>query len=395
MKKIFPYIVLIIFVQGCVQKFQPSIPSPTTGYLVVEGIINSGGGAASVSLSRTTVLTDTTLLHETGASVQVEGNDNSVYPFTEKGNGVYGTTQLLLNNAQQYRLDIKTKDGKQYLSDYSSPKTTPPIDSLNWNATNDGLQIYVNTHDAANNTIYYKWDYVETWEFHSPFYQTLTYDTIMDPSGKPEISVKFLSNFNQSIYTCWQSLSSSQLIIGSSANLASDVISEFPVDFIQSTDPKISVEFSVLVNQYALTKSAYDFLQIMQKNTEETGSIFGTQPSQLTGNVHSVSNPSEIIIGYVGFASLQSKRIFIFKAALPSTWLAPNSGCIQDSIYPVSPPPSSNPYLQITDAFTNGLIPTTPITIDFFGNITRFFAAAPECVDCRYRGTNQQPSFWQ
>ena len=132
----------------------------------------------------------------------------------------------------------------------------------------------------------------------------------------------------------------------------------------------------------------------MKKNTEETGSIFNAQPSELQGNIHNVANPSEIIVGYIGFASSQSKRIFIHNAELPSTWNSNFSTCAQDSIYTVGLPP--NPYQQITNAFTNGLIPTTILTRDrSTGKVTRFLVAAPECVDCRYHGTNQQPSFWQ
>ena len=190
MKKIFYYILLINLLPGCVQKFQPNIPSPVTGYLVVEGIINFGG-PATVSLSRTTLISDTSLIHETGASIQVEGKDNSIFPFTEISNGVYGTNQLPLNASQLYRLDIKTKDGKQYLSDYVPAKTTPAIDSINWKATTDGVQIFLNTHDPSNNTIYYKWDYEETWEFHSQYVKDLVYDTINDASGAPQISINF------------------------------------------------------------------------------------------------------------------------------------------------------------------------------------------------------------
>jgi hypothetical protein len=388
MKKIFYYILLLMVSTGCIQKFEPSIPSPATGYLVVEGIINSGGGPATVTLSRTTILADSSMLHETGASVQVEGNDNSVYPFSEQGNGVYGTNQLLLSNAQQYRIDIKTKDGKQYLSDYSPAKTCPPIDSLNWGTTINGVQVYVNTHDPTNNTIYYEWNYEETWEFHSHYYSDLKYDTTSYINNQPQLNVQLLPDANYSIYTCWKSSASSIIVIGSSVKLSSDIISNFPFSLIPNGSDKLSVEYSVLVNQYGLTADEYNFLQLMKQNTEETGSIFSSQPSQLQGNVHCVQNPAEIVIGYVGFSSVQSKRIFIYNSQLTNWSSDDNLGCTESQF--------NNTPFAVSVAFSSSLLPTTPLSFDFLtGAVTSFKASQPQCVDCRYLGTNQKPAFWQ
>ena len=68
----------------------------------------------------------------TGALLQVEGSDNSVYPFTETGNGFYALASINMNTATQYRLRIANVNSETYLSDYVPFKPTPPIDSLNW-----------------------------------------------------------------------------------------------------------------------------------------------------------------------------------------------------------------------------------------------------------------------
>ena len=387
MKKIFYFILLIMISTGCIQKFQPSIASPATGYLVIEGIINSGAGAANITLSRTTILADSSMLHETGASVEVEGNDNSVYPFIDQGNGVYATTQLLISNTNEYRIDIKTKDGKQYLSDFSQAKICPPIDSLTWGITTNGVDIYVNSHDSTNNTIYYKWDYEETWEFHSHYYTELKYDTTSYINNEPQLGIRLLPDADYSIYTCWKSLPSSDIVVGSSIKLSSDIISNFPVSLIPNGSDKLSVEYSILVNEYALTADEYNFLQLMKQNTEETGSIFNAQPSQLQGNIHCVQNASEIVIGYVSFSSTQSKRIFINNSQLNNWVYDDNLGCTESQF--------NNTPIAVGVAFDNSLLPTTPLTYDFVsGAVTSFKASQPQCVDCRFLGTNQKPSFW-
>src|ERR1700759_1721862 len=116
LKQFLSIVFFILPAAGCIQKFQPKISSPVTGYLVVEGQINSGGGPANVTLSRTTVLGDTTRRYEVGAIVNVEGDDNSSYQLTSQGNGSYGISDLLLNSGHSYRLDIRTSNGEEYRS---------------------------------------------------------------------------------------------------------------------------------------------------------------------------------------------------------------------------------------------------------------------------------------
>ena len=95
-----------ILLCDCVQQYVSPYKSPATGYLVVEGLI-SGNGPTQYTLSRTIPLPgDSTIPVVTGAQLQVEGTDNSVYPLTEEGNGQYGIDTLPLSTAVQYRLRI-------------------------------------------------------------------------------------------------------------------------------------------------------------------------------------------------------------------------------------------------------------------------------------------------
>jgi hypothetical protein len=66
-------------------------------------------------------------------------------------------------------LYIKTKGGEEYISDYVGIMDTPPIDSVAWRPDGDGVSVMVNTHDVTGQSKYYRWDYVETWEYESPF----------------------------------------------------------------------------------------------------------------------------------------------------------------------------------------------------------------------------------
>ena len=151
----------------CTQKYVSPYKSPVTGYLVVEGYI-SGNSLTQFTLSRTIPLPgDSTIPKLTGAMVQVEGNDNTVYPLADQGNGTYSDS-LTPNPTALYRLRISIPNGESYLSDFVPYKPTPAIDSINWtfNSTN-GVTIYANSHDPANSTRYYQWTYDQTWAYYS------------------------------------------------------------------------------------------------------------------------------------------------------------------------------------------------------------------------------------
>ena len=383
MKKLL-FFLLTIIAAGCKEKYQLPFTSPDTGYLVIEGVINKGPGPTYIALSRTNKLNSTAKRFERGATVQVEGNDNSVYGLVESGIGGY-TATLNLNDASQYRLRIKTVSGKEYLSDYVAVKVSPAVDSISWKREPDGVQLYINTHDPQNKTQYYQWDYSETWEFHSAFRSELKFVTVVGPfRTTAEIAYKdpVTQSYDSTIYKCWRSAASNLLTIGTSAKLSQDLIFK-PFLFIPAGDRRLSVLYSINLRQYALTKAHYEFLEKMKKNTEENGSIFDPQPSQLKGNIRCVTDANEPVIGFISVSSVEEKRLFIRENELP-LWNY-RTGCEEQTV--------KNDTDSITLVWNGGAVPTTVLAM--FGNrITYFGASSRECVDCTLSGTNVKPVFW-
>ncbi|MEP6728312.1 MAG: DUF4249 domain-containing protein, partial [Bacteroidota bacterium] len=210
------YCLLALLVAGCKEHYESPVQSPLTGYLVVEGVVNSGSGTASITLSRTTKLDNRNILTETGAIVKLQGEDNSVYAFADRGKGIYSTSNLNLNTAIKYRLHITSNGGKDYLSDYVAVKNNPPIDSISWKRENgDGVQLYVNTHDTQNNTRYYQWAYDETWQIQSTYYKVLKYKVTPPNIYSVVYSDSSTFSFDPNIINCWQYNSSSALLLGS------------------------------------------------------------------------------------------------------------------------------------------------------------------------------------
>jgi len=376
--KMLLYCLCIILFANCKVPYDPKLKPSDTNSLVVEGYID-GALPTTFKLTRSRMLSvgDTAARkYELGAKVNVEDDHQNTYPLYETGNGIYSSFSTLnLNPTYQYRLHIFTSDGKEYLSELVPFKSSPDIDTIGWNLKDGGVQVYVNTHDANNSTKYYRWEYSETWEFHSEYYSIYKYIS-SDSTVIPR---------DDQVYDCWRSDNSTNIFLGSSAKLSNDVIYQMPLSYIPPHDQKLSVLYSILVKQFALDLNGYNYWLAMKNNTEEVGSIFDPQPNETAGNIHCITNPSELVVGYINAGNTVDKRIFISNSSLPSDWNLIDY-CPLDTI----------PNMKDSLAFYFGGGFHTPIEIPFPASSPpkAYIGASSSCVDCTLYGTNIKPSFW-
>ena len=372
--KIFVAVILIFTGFACREVYKPAIISSPDSYLVIEGVLNAGSGATSIRLTRTFKLDDTaTLKEETNSQVLVEGKDNTTRPLTVNGDGFYTSPNLNLAINQEYRLRITTANGKEYLSDYVVARKTPAIDSLGFRQDDEGVQVYVNTHDDSGNTRYYLWNYDETWEIRTYYYSNYKYvNGQVIPRGPGD-----------DVSTCWKYGSSNNILLGSSARLQSDIIYRAPLTFMGNGNEKLAVRYSILLRQYALDKSGYEFYEMMKKNTESLGTIFDAQPSEIKGNIHCTSDPGELVIGYLSAVTVEEKRFFISSGELHG-WNF-SQDCPKYDI--------PNNTDSIEAAYSGGLSIFTAIFPP--PGAMRYEVASTGCVECPARGGSLiRPAYW-
>jgi len=363
---------------ACRKDYNPSILQTNPNLLVVEGILDGGTGASSTfTLSRTQKIGDSlgSYTPELGARLTILSNNGDTYQLREQGNGIYTSLSLLLDKSEKYQLKIVTQNGSQYLSDLVPVQTAPPIDSLDWqrDQSSGDISVSLNTHDPANNSHYYRWFFTETWEYQSPLIAELVLQNGL---------LIFADSSNQTS-TCWRTDNSTDILLGNSTALSQDLISQAPITTIPHANEKISVRYSILASQYILTQSAYRYWSVLQKNTQNLGSLFDPQPSQLIGNYHSLTNPNEPVIGYLTASSIQQQRLFILRSQV-GVW---------DTIAPACPlkniPQNSfnfQVYNYTDPAYGPYYFTTFPPGLEI---------SFKTCLDCRLKGgTTQKPSFW-
>lgn len=361
------FFILLLLLDSCVEPFSPPEVNSDVQYLVVDGFLNIGSDSSRISLSHTQNATASeAVLNETNAVITAEEENGEIYSFTEQGNGSYILPPQNFKIASKYRLHIKTKNGKEYLSDYVEVKNTPPIDSVayRYDGRQDGVTMFVNTHDASNQTRFYRWKFEETWEYRSAFYSSL------------EVVDKNIISRRGEINTCWRTIKSGNILLGSTIKLSQDIIRDVPLTTVPVSSNKLYVKYSLLVKQYGLTQDAFEYWTSLAKTTEGTGSLFDPLPSQVTGNIKSTTNAKELVFGYFSASVEQKKRIFA----------TPGLGT-----FPRCPMPDT---LIIEDA---KLTTSGTYLLNYTG--TRpdsVLISSAYCADCRSQGgTTIKPSFWK
>jgi hypothetical protein len=393
------YILLLVLIASCKVPYSPAPITAVNNFLVVEGMINISD-STFIKLSRTVnVMSASTTNPELKAVITIESNTGTSYPLKEVGNGTYSAPPFNLSGSGQYRLRIKTANNNTYTSDFVQTKATPPIDSIITQAKPDGLHIAVSAHDATNNTRYYRWDYAETWQF------TSNYNSHWTSNGKGIVVIPRAND----IYHCWGNQVSATILLATTTGLSQDILQNSPITYVASSSEKLSVRYSILIKQYALTKDAYDYWTLLKKNTEQLGSIFDSQPSASIGNLHNINNAVEPVIGFISVGTISQKRIYLDFTQLPKSYVADYLNndpynrytCILDTIFVVMRDKNGKVIgFPEQEYYIHG-----PNTIQIPVDVVKPFNPAdssgshsgsiPPCVDCRLRGTNVKPIFWK
>jgi hypothetical protein len=362
-----------------VEEFNPS----RLGYenlLVVEAFLSDGDENFTVRLSRSVPIDTTSFIPESGADILLLSADNEQYELYESDAGIYTSFSVINPRAgKDYKLQIRTSDGRQYESEFVTMRITPPIDSVTFafeekpSAGLKGMQVYVNSHDPSNNSWYYRWEWEEHWIFRTPFYSSIFWE-----NGE-------VVQQEENINTCWLNGHSDNVYIGTTKNLSKDIVSKYPLHYVTTESDRLSNKYSLNVKQYSLSEESYNYWKELEKSTENLGTLFDPQPSTVQGNIYNINDETEVVLGYFDAASVEEKRVFISRGDLPPTSLPNVYNWCEDST--VS-------YNQIEEMMHYGYSLYTE-TVDQFGSTVYVMANSKYCVDCTLRGSNIRPDFWE
>lgn len=367
------FLLSFLVISGCITQFVPEIDEDPN-LLVVEGLITNQPGAYTIKLSRSMPLgKKITLKPLKGCTVTIADNMGHTYTARESStSGTYLTTPGSFQGVvgMEYTLHINTNNSTTTHYSYESlpmkMRAVPPIDSLfyekvvikerdEYSSARDGSQVFINTSDPKGLCKFYRWDYTETWKFRLPY---------MVPN-----------------HTCWITNNSNDINIKSTSVLTEDRVSRFPLKFISNETDRLSLRYSILVNQYSLNEDEYTYWEKLQSISEKVGSLYDITPSSIPGNIYCVEDPAEQVLGYFSVSAKTSKRIYIdddFRGLINYY-----SDCPSDTIYGRGAIPNLNSTVWVIVDQLYAMPPYRILTDKKF------------CADCTVRGTTTQPAFWE
>jgi hypothetical protein len=368
---------------GCIEPYPAPDIGENVSIMVVDGFLNATDNSATVRLSKAVPLTNNEgYPTEKGAEVRILSEKGDSFILTEEDFGRYSAFGLNIDPSTRYQLNIRTTDNRVYTSDYISVKQTPPVDSVTWRPEEDGITIQVNTHDDTKNSRYYLWDFTETWEYRAPW-----------PSYYTNINKMVVPRKQEDIpQTCYKTEPSTKIIVGSTVRLSDDVVRDFPLTYIQSGTPRISVLYSIIVRQRVIDIVEYEFLQDLQRVTESVGGLFDSQPYEILGNIRS-EDTSIPVLGFFSAGFVEEKRSFVRFTDLPDNlqkW--PYHYCELDTMCSVSA--TLRPDLRCVMDIDN--MPENSYLVASLAPYFPGYSYTNErCADCRYQGgVLTKPDFW-
>lgn len=315
MLKKYIYLLLILPLAACITPYEIEVDEGEQ-LLTIEGMITSGPGPHTVKLSRSSTygsVYEGVVLPERSASVYVRDELGEITYFVEDLNerGTYlSPDNFTAIVGRTYTLNIQLRDGDMYTSFPEKVKPAVPIENFQIQAeeipvegevlNDSGAGVYVDFKDPDGENNYY------FWRNDPAVYELNTRPDLyyppksLTPEPKP------------CCYTCYfeEEVGNYEVFL-TNDDLFDGLNTRFKAAFIKDDGLRFISTFRVDLNQLSISADAYRYLKLVKQQIELTGSVFDPPPANIRGNMISLDNPNEIVLGFFMAAGEYKERIYI------------------------------------------------------------------------------------
>lgn len=314
-------IYIILFLpMACIDPYNVEVPEGQQ-LLTVEGLIHSGPGPHAITLSRSATygsVFEGLIRPITGATVVVRDDEGRVTFLVEgeEARGSYFTPSgFRAEIGKSYTLQIQTPEGKVYTSLPERVESVPNIQAISIKTVTvpvegettprSGVQLISEIDDPADQNNFYFWrlgSIVHVLEARPDLF-------ISRPSRTPAPKA--------CCFTCYRTevTGNQSLFIAVDDNF-NGLTTRIPAAFIEDNGLRFVNRLRADLKQYAVSQEAYRFLRLVKQQAEISGSIFDPPPATIRGNIISLDDPDEVVLGYFMAAGESSRRIYINKSDL-------------------------------------------------------------------------------
>lgn len=360
------------------------------GSMVIEGDIFIGE-ITDVKLSYSSPLNSLALpTTDIPAEVEVVDDQGMVYPgYPADNEGLYKVDTRNASPDRQYKLRVRNLDNhRSYESTFQRVCRSSDIDSLSYiiDEKRSCMNIAISMHSGSES--WFKWSYVEDWEYHTIYQAQLKYTPpeivswgwYRAPSG-PGTMERSLPPDNN--YYCWSHDVSTEIMIFSTENQSDDRFVDLEFHTLQRWDRKISYVYRIKVQLEPMGSDAYAYWDNVRKNSDYNGSLFSPNPSEMPGNITCIEDPDEFVIGYINAAERSVKTLYVYNS--DHQFYKEKEWFDTDKIQP-----SSSEWYE---SYQNGYLPYYTEVPGDFGNA---YWVQRRCIDCtQFGGKPQRPDDWE
>jgi Domain of unknown function (DUF4249) len=383
----------------CIDPYTPDLKS-FESLLVVDALVTDEDASNYVRITRTTETPVEDPVTVSDATVIISDDQGNSTVLTERYPGDYRTDSIQFRGAvgRTYTLSIETADGYQYESKACLMYPVPEIDSLYYTRDQvyseetgtfrEGVSFYIDTRDESPDS-YYRWSYDEWWKFTVPEPKLFNY--VNDSTIFPAEEVR---------QTCWGHKRSDIIDIENTLSGHSGDFIRKPVLFVAAAESnRLLIQYCAEVKQMSVSKNEYEFWNLMTEINDAGGDIFDKQPFQIFGNIKSITNPAEQVIGFFQVSAVSLKRRYITYNEVDALDL-PVYRYECDRVekgeldYPSDFPGGGLTFNEIYAGYLNdGYTFIAPI-LNANGDLYRLIFVKPRCADCTVEGDLKKPWFW-
>jgi len=369
-KKIISISLFCTILFSCTEKYYPEIDGDVS-VLVVDGKITDEIGPCEVRLFRTVSFTDDfSLKPEKDAVVILHDDLDRTEILNETKPGIYKSSYSTIKGevGRYYWIEIQTLTGEKYESTPELMHSPFEITSLYGDelevVTNENSEaavgIYFDAKTSENTGSYLRWEYRESYEWHTPF----------------DVNTKVTEN-PQTV--CYPVNDFPLINLYDATNIENKEVNHLLTSTILQHEVKLKHKYLLDMRLYSVSQENYIFWKNMKAIHQTNGNLYDILPANIKGNISTCEGDCEVL-GYFEVSSVRTKKGMFFK----------NDYSVEFSDFPkecetfnYTPSPDNSPP-DLTRYF---IVKKTPGS--YF-----LLARYRHCYECNSKYPSNKPTFW-
>ncbi len=302
--------ILLVLLVSCITPIDVDIEEEIK-VLVIDGYITTDYGPHEIRITRSARFGD---IFEgeidlvSGALVLIRDHTGETVELSESQSGLYHTPDNFKGEVGfTYSILVETNANERYSSFPETIVPVSPIKEVFFNfderPTADplvdvsGLEVFVRFDDLATTDNYYLWEIDGS-------YRVITRPELYRNPETGQITPK------ECCAVCYIS----------DPNISSEILSDLDqngnsivqkIGLIEDKGLEFHEAYHIVIRQFGINESAYEFQRILRNQLEIEGSIFDPPPATIRSNIINLDNPKATTIGYFGAFDVVEYEAFI------------------------------------------------------------------------------------